>query len=108
MPRYYGIVGYSEAGEFKDGVYEETRIVERYYRGEVQRNSRWLQNGSSILPDLSVNVSISIVADAYANEHINDIKYIEWQGVKWTVVSIDVQRPRLIFDLGGVYNGPTT
>ncbi|MCA1806977.1 MAG: hypothetical protein LC687_03870, partial [Actinobacteria bacterium] len=57
--------------------------------------------------DLSVGNSISIVADAYANEHFFAIRYIRWAGTLWTVQNVDVESPRLVLRLGGVYNGPT-
>ena len=56
--------------------------------------------------DITVQNSISIVADAYAFEHFFAIRYIRWAGTLWKVSDVEVQRPRLILRLGGVYNGP--
>ncbi len=50
---------------------------------------------------------ISIVADAYARGHFFAIRYVEWAGERWTVTNVEVQAPRLILQLGEVYNGPT-
>ena len=107
MTRYAGIVGYAAPGELEDGIWEDGLLVERTYYGDVVRNSRRIQNGSSVLPELTISNSISIVADAYAMEHFYHMKYIYWQGVPWTITNVDVQRPRLILELGGVYHGPT-
>ena len=82
-------------------------IVERLYFGDVVRNQRNLREGENLNPDLSVQNSISIVADAYANEHFFAIRYVEWAGALWTVSSVEVQSPRLLLRLGEVYNGPT-
>jgi hypothetical protein len=82
-------------------------ITERKYYGDVVRNTRKLIDGTDVNSDLSVNNSISIVADAYANEHFFAIRYIRWMGSLWVVSDVDVQAPRLILRLGGVYNGPT-
>jgi hypothetical protein len=34
------------------------------------------------------------------------MRYVEWAGVRWDVTDVEVQRPRLILRLGGVYHGP--
>lgn len=106
MAKFYGAIGYGESVETAPGVWEDI-IVERNYYGDVIRNSRKLQEGNSKLNnDLSVGNSISIVADAYANDHFFAIRYIPWAGTLWTVSDVEVQSPRLLLRLGGVYNGP--
>jgi hypothetical protein len=83
-------------------------MVARKYYGDVIRNTRHIQEAAEkVNDDLSVGNSISIVADAYANEHFFAIRYIQWAGALWTVTDVEVQRPRLLLRLGGVYNGPT-
>ncbi len=107
MARFFGRVGYAVGPtESVPGVWVEG-IVEREYYGDVLQNTRRLQEGPSVNPDISVQNSISIVADAYANEHFFAIRYVEWAGVLWTVTTVEVQRPRLLLRLGEVYNGPT-
>lgn len=107
MTRFSGVIGYSEQADFKDGVWEESAIVEKHYFGNVQRVARGLQNDSKVLPDITVSNTISVVADAYAYNNFFNIKYVEWSGTKWVVNNVEVRRPRLILSLGGVYNGPT-
>ena len=48
---------------------------------------------------------LSIVADPYANEHFFAMRYVELMGAKWKITNVDVQYPRLILTIGGVYNG---
>lgn len=105
MARFHGKVGYGESVETVPGVWEDV-ITEISYFGDVVRNTRKLQDGQSVNNDISVNNSISIVADAYANEHFFAIRYVEWAGALWTVTDVEVQSPRLLLRLGGVYNGP--
>lgn len=81
-------------------------MIERDYTGDILRNTRKLQAGESVNDDLSVDNSISIVADAYANEHFFAMRYVMWAGTRWTVSNVEVQSPRLLLRLGGVYNGP--
>lgn len=106
MAKFHGRVGYSaEQAETSPGVWEDT-IVEKRYSGDVVRNSRQSREGQNLNNDLSVGNSISIVADAYAYEHFFAMRYVEWSGVLWTVSNVEVQRPRLILQLGEVYHGP--
>jgi hypothetical protein len=106
MTRFFGRIGYGETLENAPGVFVDN-IIEYSYYGDVIRNARNLQAGENLNPDLSVQNSISVVADAYANEHFFAIRYVEWAGVLWTVSSVEVQSPRLLLRLGEVYNGPT-
>jgi len=107
MAKFSGVVGYGEAVEISNGVWEDT-ITERSYFGEVLQNKRKLDyEGEKVNPNLSVSNSISIVADPYANEHFFAIRYVSWAGTLWKVVDVEVQRPRLLLRLGGVYHGPT-
>lgn len=106
MARFYGTIGYGIPTETAPGVWEDD-IVERNYYGDIVRNTRRLQDGQSVNSDISVNNSISILADAYANNHFHAIRYVEWAGALWTVTEVDVQSPRLLLRLGEVYNGPT-
>ena len=107
MARFHGEIGYGETAETPpgSGVWVDS-IVEYSYFGDVVRNARKSQEGEQLNNDISVNNSISIVADAYANEHFFAIRYIRWAGALWTVSDVEVQSPRLLLRLGGVYNGP--
>lgn len=106
--RFFGEVGYGESTETSpgSGVWEDV-ITEQAYRGDVVRDIRRLDSGQQLNDDLTVNNSISIVADEFANEHFFNIRYVVWQDEKWKVSSVEVRPPRLILSLGGVYNGPT-
>jgi hypothetical protein len=106
MARFHGRIGYGETVEGAPGVWAD-EIVEHLYFGDVVRNARYLKEGENLNMDLNVQNSISIVADAYANDHFFAIRYVEWAGVLWTVSSVEVQSPRLLLRLGEVYNGPT-
>lgn len=108
MAKFYGEVGYGETVESPvgSGVWVDV-ITEKLYFGDVVRNTRQVREGDKINNDLSVNNSISIVADSYALENIFAMRYVRWMGALWIVSDVDVQRPRLLLRLGGVYNGPT-
>lgn len=108
MTRFFGVVGYGESVEDPpgSGVWVD-RVTEYHYQGDVVRNTRTLESGDSVNSDISVGNSISIVADEFAVGHFFNIKYVMWQGARWTVTTVEVREPRLILTLGGIYNGPT-
>jgi hypothetical protein len=107
MARFHGVVGYGVSEETPPGSGKWVHsIVEIPYTGDILRNTRRLSEGESLNDDVSVNNSISIVADEYANHHFLAMKFVDWSGVLWTVDSVEVKSPRLILTLGKVYNGP--
>lgn len=105
--RFCGKVGYGETTEIRPGIYDDT-ITERIYYGDVIRNSRRMNEvGDRINNDISVGNRISVVADEFAYEHFFQMRYVEWNNVLWEISEVEVERPRLILSLGGVYHGPT-
>jgi hypothetical protein len=107
MAKFYGVIGFaSDSVETSPGVWKET-AVERPYYGDVVRNARRLREAEKVNDDISVENSISVVADAYANEKFFAIRYVDWMGTLWKVDKVDVQSPRLVLRLGGVYHGVT-
>lgn len=107
MAKFFGKIGYGISTEKSPGVWEDV-ITEYDYYGDVLRNSRRLPNGDKVNDDITVNNSFSIVADAYANKHFHAMRYVSWSGTNWKVTEVEVQSPRLILKIGGVYNGPTS
>lgn len=105
MAKYYGVIGFAELVENTPGVWTE-EITERYYYGDDIRDTRKLQNSSAGIND-NINVAnkLSILADPYANEKIFDMRYAEFRGAKWKITDVEVQYPRLVLMLGGLYNG---
>lgn len=103
MPRYYGTIGFQEQVETAPGVWRE-KIVERQYRGEITRNQLRWNSGSEMNDDLRIDNAISIVFDPYLEQNISSIRYVTWMGSKWKVTSLSIQRPRVVLQLGGLYN----
>lgn len=106
MAKFYGPIGYASQFETRPGVYQEI-ITERYYTGDVVKNMGQWREGEGLNDDLNIDNRLSIIADPFAYEHFHTMRYVEWMGAKWKIKSIDVQRPRLILVLGGVYNDQT-
>lgn len=109
--KFYGVVGYCypeyiEDPDRPDIVEDVTREI-KYY-GDVLKNNRRWEKSEGVNDDLNISNRISIVADAFAYDHFFAIKYVEWMGTKWKVTDIEVDRPRLILSIGGVWNGNTS
>lgn len=104
MAKFFGAIGYSVTKETSPGVWEED-ITERDYYGDLVRNVRKIQPSDGLNDDLNVANEISIVADPFANENFHSMRYVCFMGAKWKVTNVEVQYPRLILTMGGVYNG---
>lgn len=105
MARYYGKVGFiGETTETSPGIWEELLEARPYY-GDVVRNVRRTDGGTQVNATVSVANQISVVADVFAFDHIYAIRYVEWGSTAWEVTSVEVEHPRLVLTLGGVYTG---
>lgn len=105
MARFYGKVGYALPAETVDGVYKNN-IQERDYYGEVKDEMSMSRNDGQVNDDITLSQMIVIVADKFAFENFQRIKFVEHYGALWLVTSVKVERPRLLLRLGGPYNGP--
>lgn len=104
MAKFHGIVGYVKTEEIRPGVWESV-ITEKVYFGEFNRLSKSWQNGTKVNSDIVIRAEVSIVADPYLISHKHNIRYVVIDGTPWEVSSIEPNHPRLILNLGGVYNG---
>ena len=106
MAKYAGYIGYSSSVETEPDVWVE-QITERKVYGDVFKNHRKLQYGQTVNPDIDISNEFSIVADAYARDHFFSMRYITWMGAKWKITSAEPQYPRIIVQVGGLYNENT-
>lgn len=105
MPKFYGPVGYAESVETAPGVYTD-QITERYYHGDVVRNTRRLQSADKVNDDINISNQFSILADPFAVGNFHSMRYIGFMGSKWKITDVEVQYPRLLLTVGGLYNEP--
>lgn len=104
MAKYYGKIGFSIMTEPEPGIFKET-IEERSYYGDVTRVSRRLQSADKVNDDIVLTHDVSIVADPFAYNNFQSIRYITYLESKWKVSNVEVVYPRLVMTLGGLYNG---
>lgn len=105
MAKFHGKIGFLDTQETAPGVYSEV-ITEKEYYGDVLRNSRRYETGDHLNDNLTLNNQISVVGDVYAWTNFQTMRYVEWMGSLWKITNIEIQRPRLILTIGGVYNAP--
>lgn len=103
MAKWYGGIGFECSVEKVPGVWVE-EIQERPYFGDLIRNTRRWQSGEYLNDNLTVSNQISVVADPFACQNFHRIRYVEFMGAKWKVSSVEVQYPRLVLEVGEVYN----
>ena len=107
MAKFYGKIGYAETVETSPGVWTES-TTERNYTGDVIRVTSRRQGGENLNENLTLDNRLSIVADPFAYQMFHAMRYVQWMGALWKITSVEVQRPRLILTIGGIYNGPTS
>lgn len=103
MARYHGYVGYAIDVEAYPGVWEE-QISEHEYFGDVIKNRMNIQQNGNVNAKITISNSISIIGDPFAYEHVYAMRYVTYLNKKWIITNIDIQRPRLILTIGGLYN----
>lgn len=104
MGKWFGRIGYSEQLEVSPGVWEE-KITERQYYGDVVRNIRRLESSVNVNDDINASMEISIVADPFALSNFHSMRYIEYMGSLWKISNAEVNYPRLVLTIGGLWNG---
>ena len=104
MAKFYGNIGYIKTVEVDPGIWD-SQTTERPYFGDLIRVTSKFQSSGEVNDNISFNNDISIVADPYANENFQYMKYVEYMGAKWKITSAEVKYPRIILSVGGVYNG---
>lgn len=104
MAKWSGNIGFSEQIEYEPGCWEDSITVKHYY-GDIIRNINKLQNSGGINDNVVIANNFSIVADPYAKQNFQNMRYLEFFGTKWKVESVEVQFPRLVISVGGPWNG---
>lgn len=104
MARFYGAIGYARLEETIPGVWVDT-VIEKKYRGDVVLDQRRWRTEEKVNDDINIDNSISIIADGYAYDNMGFMKYIVWNNTPWKIQSFSINRPRIVIQIGGIYNG---
>lgn len=103
--KFFGVIGFSEANlEVSPDVFRDG-IVEKKYAGDLLRASRKFSTSENQNDEITMSNRISIIADTYARQNWDCIKYVIWNKKKMKVTNVEIDYPRITLELGGVYNG---
>ena len=106
MARIYATIGFTSTHEDPNApsVWIEDPIVEKSYKADVIRNYKRVESSDKINDDFNISNQISIVAPPFVLNNLTNIRYVTFLGSKWKVSGVDIQYPRLLLTLGGLYN----
>lgn len=103
MAKWFGKIAYSINTEIEPGVWLPVE-EEREYYGDIITDRRLRQSSDGVNDNLNISHKISILSDPFVVQNCSNITYVEIMGIKWKVTDIEVQYPRLLLSVGGVYN----
>ncbi len=103
MAKFHGVIGYIEVAETAPGVYSES-VTERNCSGDILRNTRRWEGSERVNDTLIFDGRFSIIADEFAISNVQKMRYIKILGSLWKIISFEIERPRIILTVGGVYN----
>lgn len=86
----------------------QPKVVEKLYRGDILKmywNHQPVSNQQN--DNITLNNQLSILSDLYLQKNWPSIRYVVWNGTKFKVTKVEPGYPRVILDVGGVYNGAT-
>lgn len=101
--KWSGKIGFVETKETRPGVWENI-TTERNFYGDVIRDIRKNQSSGQVNDDINISNRISIVSNSFVRDNLSFMKYIEFMGAKWKITDVEVQYPRLILTIGGLWN----
>lgn len=108
MAKIVATIGFATTSEVdpinNPSVWEKTTWTKKY-KAEVIRNYKRNESSNKINDDFNISNQISIVADPFVNNNLSNIIYVEFLNSKWKVSGIEINYPRLILTIGGIYNG---
>lgn len=96
-------IGFVSTKKTEPGVWEPV-ATERTYYGELTKVYHRFVSSGSVNDNVTLNHTLSIIADPFAKENFYSIQYVELWGAKWKVTNVEMAHPRLNLSLGDVYN----
>lgn len=104
MAKYCGMIGFGVTVKTAPGV-KSVQTEERKYYGDILDDTRKWESGEQVNDDFNITNKISIIADKFATQNLDAMRYATFMGIKWKIRSASISYPRIVLSLGGVYNG---
>jgi hypothetical protein len=107
LAKFFGEIGFATQVETSPGIWED-KIIEKQYYGDITRESRRFSTSEQVLDNINLSNQVSIIADGYVTDNVQNLRYVRWLGGLWKISYVELKFPRLVLEMTGVYNGPTT
>ena len=106
--KYYGDVTFVLQHEDPNapGNWKEYAVTKPYMGDWKRIESKWTA-GSNLIDDKRVNNQLEIISDPFAVMNFTHIRYVKWMGQKWAVNTVSLRPPRIVMEIGGLYNAST-
>ena len=88
------------------GVWKECKIVKPYMGDWKRVESRW-NPASNVIDEKRVNNQLEIISDPFAVTNFMHIRCVKWMGHEWAVTTVTLRPPRIVMEIGGLYNAST-
>lgn len=106
MAKFSGMIGFTITEETSPGVWTDN-VIEKPYRGDLIRHSRRWDSSEGLHDNIRFSQELSVIADPYLNANTNNMIYVKFQGIRWTITSFDISYPRVTISMGGEWHGNT-
>lgn len=104
--KFCGSIGFIKQEEIEAGIYGDV-VAEKNYYGEVLQNFRKWKSSDKVNDDIVLTNKLSVIADSFMTENLGAMKYVVYLGQKWKIDSAEIEYPRIVLTLGGLYNEAT-
>lgn len=98
-----GLIEFAYTENTGHGVWKKVKTEKKYYMdinrvNWYNRDSQQTVNGT-----FTINNTVSILCNPFLLEHYTQIEWVEFNGTKWKVSSVDLEPPRIILSIGEPY-----
>lgn len=76
------------------------------YGEMTQYNFKWNSDQTQLNDQIRLNNVLSIVCKPFLIQNLTYLKYVWYQGTRWSISNVQISHPRLILNIGEAYNGP--
>lgn len=106
MARAAVIIGSSKPmTEVPDDGIARDEYVERKFRATVTRLNNNMVSSGDVIDNLKMDMNFQIKMDKWTYENFQWLRYLVYNGAKWKITNVQVQRPNMIVQVGGIFNG---
>lgn len=103
--KWFGQIGYwIEVKDVSDPFKTVHQIVEKDCYGDLIKNYKKDQSGSTINDNFRIGNQISVLADPFIMGNFHHMRYVTFMGNKWKISSAELNYPRINLDLGDLYS----